>query len=172
MTGNSATNALSFVTGGGTAFTLDVSQNAQLAGKVTSYNGIATVGNGVVSVQGAGRATAQVAANASVATYTLGAADASFEVSANILVTTATTHAFTCTCAYTDEGNTARTITFTFSNVGGTLLTSIANAGGAVPYEGIPLHIRAKASTTITIATTGTFTSVAYNVEGVIRKLQ
>src|SRR3990167_6302910 len=115
-----------------------------------------------------GRATAQTAANASVATYTLGASDASYEVSANVLVTTATTHAFTVTCAYTDEGNTARTVTMTFGLVaGGVATTSIANANGAVPYMGVPLHIRCKASTAITIATTGTFTTVTYNVEGI-----
>lgn len=117
-----------------------------------------------------GRATAQVAANASVATYTP-AADGSFLISANVLVTTATVHSFTVTCAYTDEGNTARTLTLTFSNVGGTLLTAIANAGGAVPYEGIPLHIRVKGGTAITIATVGTFTTVTYNVEGVIQQI-
>lgn len=117
-----------------------------------------------------GRATAQTAANASVATFTP-AADGSFIISANVLVTTATVHSFTVTCAYTDEGNTARTLTLTFSNVGGTLLTAIANAGGTVPYEGIPLHIRAKGGTAITIATTGTFTTVTYNVEGVIQQL-
>lgn len=118
-----------------------------------------------------GRATAQTAANASVATYTLGATDASYEVSANVLVTTATTHNFTVTCAYTDEGNTARTVTFNFSSLAGVLATAIINTGGTVPYEGVPLHIRCKASTAITIATTGTFTTVAYNVEGVIKQI-
>lgn len=118
-----------------------------------------------------GRVTAQAAAAASVVALTVGAADASYQVSANVLVTTATLHNFTVTCTYTDEGNTSRTLTLTFSNVGGTLATAIVNTGGAVPYEGVPLHIRCKASTTITIATTGTFTTVAYNAEGVIRQM-
>lgn len=160
-----------------TGGTLAVGGTSTLTGAVTqtaktaTYNNVATAGWGVPAIYAAGRSTAQTGAVASVSTYTCGAADGSFEVSANILVTASTTHAFTCTCAYTDEGNTARTITFNFSNVGGTLLTSIANTGGAVPYEGIPLHIRVKASTAITIATTGTFTSVTYNVEGIIRQL-
>lgn len=143
-----------------------------LGGLVTTYNGLATAGNGLVSVQGAGRATAQTAANASVATYTVGASDASFVVSANVRVTTSSAEAFTVTCAYTDEGNTARTITLNFQLVAGTIGTAIAAANGAVPYEGLPLHIRAKAATAITIATTGTFTGCTYNVEGVISKLQ
>lgn len=126
----------------------------------------------VASVRKFGRATAQTAAVASVATYTLPATDGSFEISANVLITTATIHSFTVTVAYTDEGNTARTLTLPFINLAGTALTAIANAAGAVPYEGIPLHIRAKASTAITIATTGTFTTVTYSVEAIIRQIQ
>lgn len=118
------------------------------------------------------RSAAQTAAVATVVTQTVGAADASYIISANVLVTTSTVHSFTVTCAYTDEGNTARTITMTFSNLAGTLLTAIANAAGAVPYEGVPLHIRAKAATTITLATTGTFTTVVYNIDGRISQIQ
>jgi hypothetical protein len=119
-----------------------------------------------------GRATAQTAANASVATFTVGGADASFEVSANVRPTTATTHSFTVTCAYTDEGSTARTATLTFFLVAGSaLVTAVANGAGTVPHHGIPIHIRCKAATTITIATTGTFTTVVYNVEACIRKI-
>lgn len=119
-----------------------------------------------------GRATGQTAANASVSTYTLGATDASYEISANVLVTTSSAETFTVTCDYTDEGNTARTITFNFSNIGGTIGTGIAFANGAVPYEGIPLHIRCKASTAITIKTAagGTYTGCTYNVEGIIKQ--
>jgi len=126
-------------------------------------NAIATVNTG--------RSTAQTGAVASVLAYTLPAVDGSFEVSANVLVTTATSHNFTVTCAYTDEGNTARTLTLNFTNVGGTIATAVSNIGGAVPYMGIPTVIRCKASTAITIATTGTFTTVTYNVEGFITRL-
>lgn len=141
---------------------------------VKQVGGITTSGAvGTPAIVATGRATAQVAANASVSTFTVGAADASFEVSANVLVTTATAHAFTVTCAYTDEGNTARTLTMTFGLVaGGVATTSIANANGAVPYMGVPLHIRAKSGTAITIATAagGTYTTVTYNVEGIIKQ--
>lgn len=117
------------------------------------------------------RATAQTAANASVATLTVGGADSSYWISSNVLVTASTTHSFTVACAYTDEGNTVRTLTLTFSQLAGTLITAITNITGAAPYEGVPLHIRCKAGTTITIATTGTFTSVTYNVEASINQL-
>jgi hypothetical protein len=118
-----------------------------------------------------GRATAQTAANASVQTYTLGAVDASFEVSANVLVTTSSAENFTVTVAYTDEGNTARTLTLPFSSLAGAHLAIVNFANGAVPYEGTPLHIRCKASSTITIATTGTFTGCTYNVETIFKKV-
>lgn len=136
---------------------------------ILNYNNVATAGLGVPAIYGSGRSVAQIAAVASVATYTVGAADGSFLVVANVLVTTATTHSFTVTCAYTDEGNTARTTTLNFSTIAGVISnTAITNVAGTVPYEGVPIRIRAKSGTAITIATTGTFTAVAYNVEGSI----
>lgn len=128
------------------------------------------VANAVTRV-GSGRVTAQVAAAAAFATYTVGANDGSFVVSSNVLVTASTTHSFTVTVTYTDEGNTSRTLTLNFSQITGTLLTAITNVQGAGAYEGVPLHIRCKASTTITFATVGTFTSVTYNAEGVIQQI-
>jgi hypothetical protein len=152
--------------------TLD-SQN-KINGKITAYNGNATAGNGVQAVVAYGRTVGATAAVASIAAFTVGAADASFEIRANVLVTTATTHSFTLTCAYTDEGNSARTLTLTFGLVaGGVATTSIANAAGTVPYHGAPVTIRCKAATTITIASAagGTYTTVVYNAEGFISQL-
>ena len=148
--------------------------NISTAGKIGVYNGVTTAGWGVPGIEGAGRVTGQTAANASVATYTVGAADGSFYVSANVLVTTSSAESFTATVSYTDEGNTARVVTFNFSNLGGTIGSSIAFANGAVPYEGIPIHIRAKASTAITIKTAagGTYTGCTYNAEGLITQMQ
>jgi len=126
---------------------------------------------GLAGIVARGRTVGATGAVSSVAAFTVGATDASFEVVANVRPTTATTHAFTVTCAYTDEGNTARTLTMTFGLVaGGVTTTSIANATGTVPYMGVPVSIRCKAATTITIATTGTFTTVVYNVEACITK--
>lgn len=138
-----------------------------------SYYGTTTTGTirRMFIAGNTGRATSQTAANASVATYTLGATDASFEVSANVLVTTSSAEAFTVTCTYTSEDDTSRVLTLNFSLLAGTLGTSIAFANGAVPYEGVPLHIRCKASTAVTIATTGTFTGSTYNVEGTILQI-
>lgn len=138
-------------------------------GKMASYNGIATVGWGTPAVYGQARSTAQTAAVASVAAYTVGGADGSFEVSANINVTASTTASFTMTVTYTDETNTSRTATFSFVQAGvPTPIQTITNVTGVGAYAGMPLYIRCKASTAITIATTGTFTSVTYNAEGAI----
>lgn len=142
------------------------------AGPLALIGGVITAGAvGAPAVVATGRATAQVAANASVSTFTVGAADASFEVSANVLVTTATICNFTVTVAYTDEGGTSRTLTLQFSTLAGAFVSAIVNTGGASPYEGVPLHLRCQAATSITIATTGTFTTVAYNVEGIIKQM-
>lgn len=117
-----------------------------------------------------GRATGQTAANNSVHTRTVGSSDAGFEVSANILVTTSSAENFTTTVSYTDEGNTARVLTLNFQTIGGTLGTAINFSNGAVPYEGLITHLKCKASTVITVKTTGTFTGCTYNVEGVIKQ--
>lgn len=138
------------------------------ASGVTLFAGLTTVALGNPAIVASGRQTAQAAAVASVATYTP-AVDASFEVLANILVTAATSHTFTMTVNYTDESNAGRVSTFYFEpGNGAALSTSVVNTNGAVPYHGIPLRIRAKGGTAVTLATTGTFTTVTYNVEGSI----
>lgn len=141
-------------------------------GKQTVYAGIATAGIGSPAVYAAGRGTALVGASASVSSYTVGTSDGSFRVSANVNVVTSTTHTFTVTCAYTDETNVARTLTLGFTQLAGsTIVTAITNVTGAGPYESISYHIRCKASTAITFATTGTFASVNYNAEGIAVQL-
>lgn len=168
----SSTGGVTFaLTGTSPLFTF--SQGINMTDKLLKYNNVATAGWGIPVIYGSGRSTAQTGAVASVAAYTLPASDGSFEVSMNVLVTTSTLHNFTCELAYTDEGNTARTVTLQFSTLAGAFVTAITNAQGAVPYEGVPLHIRVKASTTITLRTqaAGTYTTVTYNVEGIIRQL-
>lgn len=144
--------------------------NTSLLGKITSYNGSGTAGAGIAVISGNSRVAGATAAVSNQGNVTVGAADGTYEVNANILVTTATTHTFTATCNYTDESNTARVVTLTFGLIaGGVATTSITNTNGAVPYLGVPLLIRAKAGSTITINTTGTFTTVVYNIEALIK---
>ena len=111
-----------------------------------------------------GRATAQTAAVATVASLAHNA-DSTIVVYVNVLVTTATAHSITVTVAYTDEGNSARTLTLPFCQLAGTIITAITNITGAGPYEGVPVVLRVKSGTTTTVATTGTFTDLVYSVE-------
>jgi len=122
---------------------------------------------GVVSISD-GRQTAQTAAIASLLAFTVGAADGLFRIQGNVNITTFVAGTFNMTVAYTDETNTARTLTLNFSSLTGTLGIAIAAAG---PFEGIPAVIRCKASTTITVATAGTFTSLTYNAEAMLEQL-
>lgn len=145
-----------------------LTQGSLFGGAVTTGGVLTTPGPFIIT---RGRSAAQVAAVASVATVTVGAADGSFEVSANVSVTTATAHSFSVTCTYTDEGNVSRTLTLGFAQLSGaTLITLITNVTSTGPYESLTYHLRAKAGTTITFATTGTFTTIVYNVEGVIKQ--
>lgn len=114
-----------------------------------------------------GSLTAQAAAVASVTACTP-VDDTTFVVQGNILVTAGASYGFTMTCAYTDTGGTSRTLTMLYRLLDGTDVATIGNANGNVPYQGQPLTIRAKAGTAITIATTGTFTTVTYNVDAQI----
>lgn len=137
-------------------------------GLINKYNTIATQGLGVPAIYKVGRATGQTAANTSVVTYTNGATDGTFLISANANITSFIAGTFNVTVDYTDETNTARTLTLNFSSITGTIGIALAAAG---PFEGIPSQIRCKASTAITFKTAGTFTSLTYNVEGVIQQL-
>lgn len=173
MAANSTASFHCILTSGTTAASWEVAYgllnptSPSSLGLVSTYNGNSTAGNGMVSIYGSGRVTGQTAANASICTYTVGVSDASFVVSANVNVTASTTHAFTMTCTYTNESSNSVTLTEAFTQLtGSTLLTSITNVTGTGSYEGLTFHIRAKAGTTITWATTGTFTSVTYNAEG------
>jgi hypothetical protein len=158
----------SFYAGSSTTPNLVVGINT--TGAFSTYKSVTTAGWGVPGIYAAARSTAQTAAVASVATYTCGSADGSFEVSGNILVTTSSSEAFALQVSYTDEGNTARTQVIPITKTDGTILTATASANGAIAYTGIPVHIRVKASTAITVKTAGTFTGCTYNAEGIIKQ--
>lgn len=150
---------------------LSPSSTVDITSLISKYKNITTAGWGVPGIYGSGRSTAQTAAVASVATYTCGAADGSFLVSGNVLVTTSSAEAFNLQVAYTDESNTARTLTLPLSTLAGALVAQVNFANGAVPYAGDVVQIRVKASTAITIKTAGTFTGATYNVEGSITQI-
>lgn len=125
-----------------------------------------------VRQQTVGRATGQTAANSSVATLTVGAADASYMISGNVLVTTSSSETFSLYVDWTDEGNTARSTAIPLIRIAtGGFTANVASSFGAVPYPSTHIQIRCKAATAITIKTSGTFTGCTYNVEGYIQKI-
>ncbi len=134
----------------------------------------ATESSGITTpnIVAASRVTAQSAANASIATYTTPASDGSYEVSMNINVSAATAISTSLNCTYTDESNTSRTMLFPVTSLSGSFLTSgLITSTGA--FETPVMHIRCKASTAITLFTaTGTFSSVTYTGEGIIKQTQ
>ncbi len=146
------------------------------AGAISKAGGITSAGTvGVPVVAAYGNTVAATnTGTASIATVTP-AVDTTYEVSANCLVTTSTTHSFSLDVTYTDEGNTARTLVLPVAQLAGSFLASglITNVTGAGPYESTTLTIRVKASTAVTIRTSagGTYTTVVYNARGVIKQV-
>lgn len=151
--------------GSGTIVPLPIDPNT---GNLLVTAVIGSGGSTVLSVSGTGRLVAQTGAAASVATVTVGSSDASYYASANVNVTTTGTFGITAVCTYTDETGTSRSLTMSFSTTGGSIVNGISAVAGLAAYAGLPVHVRAKAGTTITVSTTGTFTSVTYNVEAYV----
>lgn len=135
-----------------------------------AVTGVLPFANGGMDIV-SGRSTGQTAAVSSVATLTVGGSDASYWVSGNVLVTTSSGENFNVKCDYTDEGNTARTLNLNVQILDGSTTANVRFSNGAVPYHIAPIQIRCKASTAITIKTSGTFTGCTYNVEGRIVKI-
>lgn len=140
--------------------------------KMYLYNNIALAGWGVPAIYAYGRLTGQTAAIASLCTYLVGAADGSFEISANVNVTAVTSSSFKVRILYTDESGTSRTLEmFMVSPSGVGPTRTVVNGLGVIPYLGITHRIRAQAATTITIDTSGSFVDVTYNIEADIKQV-
>lgn len=145
-------------------------------GLLSVYKSINTAGWGMSTVYAAGTIAATTnARSAAVATYTP-AADGSFKVSGNVLVTTSSTHSFSLDVSYTDESNVARVLVLPVAQLAGSFITSglITNVTGTGPYDSVVMQIRCKASTSITIrpSSGGTYTGVVYNCNAVIEQVQ
>lgn len=121
---------------------------------------------------GYNRLTGQIAAVPNILTVAVGPVDAVFEALVYLFATVATTYSFDVTLAFTDQGGTVRTIKLQFESVANTISNSVALANGNGPlYMGIPFMFRAKAGTNMVIAVAGTFTTVTFDVEALIRRL-
>lgn len=151
-----------------------VSLTADISGILPVANGGtgSSTALGIPLIVGNARQTGLTAARA-LTTLTVGGADTTYLVSANVNITAVTVASFQVTCTYTDETNTSRTLVLNFSQINGTYVQTLTAALGTGAYEGAPLQIRAKAGTTIIIASAagGTYTSITYNLEERIMQL-
>jgi hypothetical protein len=131
-------------------------------GVVTEVNTVPTVGNfGISTIVAYGRSAAQTAAVSNVTSVTPSNAQHVFLVSCFVNVTAATTDLFSCQVTYTDDNGSGQTLT---------LVSPTANTTGN--YAGSSLQINTSTAGAITVKTSGTFTSVTYNVSGTILQVQ
>ena len=136
---------------------------------IGSYNGLTTAGLGVPVIVASANITAQTAA-ATITSYANPATDADYEVGAQMSVTVSTTLVTTLTVTYTDVSNTSRTMILPVAQLAGSFIAAGAITGVGA-WESPRMHIRAKASTTITIlVASGTFTGVTFSASGTIAK--
>jgi len=140
----------------------------RLGTKILKYNNIPTAAGGVPAIYGFNRLTGQTTALASVVSYTVGAVDGAFLVTAYVRVVTSVSHNFQVGVQYTDEIGVVQTQPFNFAS---TLVVNITDTTGVGAYHGFAFHIHALGASTITIYTAGTFTSVVYNIEGSILQI-
>lgn len=169
---NSSGAATLVASGSNQAVTLSPSGSGgvTISTKIGSYNAISTQGMGVGAIYGYTEVTAQSAAG-NIATYTVGAADGVFRVSADMSVTAATVLSTTLTVTYTDKSNTARTMILPVQQLSGSFIAGgLITATGA--WETPTMQIRCKASTSITIlSSAGTFNTVVFSASGTIEQV-
>lgn len=141
---------------------------------IDRFHNVVTTGWQLPGIYGSGEITGQTT-NANIATYTAGAADGDFEVSATVNITAATSVSTAIQVTYTDKANNARTTTLPVQLSGGTGGTYLANGllTATGDYSTPTTMIRVKASTAITLRTaSGTFTGVTYSASGCIKQVR
>jgi len=135
--------------------------------KPTNYNGIPTVQYGLPPIVAYERRVGQIAALTGLASYSVpAAADVTLLATFEIMVTVSGTHSFQTNLIFTDTGGTGRTIQLDSAGVNAQYDVQVGQAQGAVPYCGRLYSVRCKAGTTVSFTTTGTFTSVTYEMSG------
>lgn len=128
--------------------------SATLSSTITSYNGIATVGNGVPSIVATVDLTGQTAAIGTTTLYTTTNAGP-FRLNWNAKVTTVAGVSSTLgalTIVYTDPDSVAQTITAPASIAAGTIATTSTGNTTTTVLLGMPLVLNCKTGTVISYA--------------------
>jgi len=133
---------------------------------ISQYQGITTAGSGVPFITSNGRGVGiSSSLDTNRCTFTP-AADGSFLITDYILVTAAGAATnMNGTITFKTEEGTSRSVLIVWQIASGGTLTNVQTAGGTVGYYGVPIRIRAQASTAITVSTTGTPSTAVYNHE-------
>jgi hypothetical protein len=149
-------------------------QGLVIPGKVTSYGGATTSGNGVPAVVAYARQI-NIRTNISAATpllsYVVGPQDQSLLVTAAVTVLSGTNYGFEVAANYYTDAGAPWTSVCEFMWLGPNLETSLTSnlyGDGIGAYNGLPMHLRCKAGTTVVIYAAGNFTTVTYNIEAAI----
>jgi hypothetical protein len=142
---------------GTSEWSVDVLGNMYQTGLVSKYDGVATAAYGHPAIYASGALTGQTGNVASVAAYTATASGGLFVIKGDMTVTAASSLLLQMEVTYTDEQSNAITLPLNFCNA----TTGLIGAGAITTtgtYPGIPVTIRAKASTAITVKTVGVTT--------------
>lgn len=143
-------------------FTINGAGTVNIVKLIGIYNNITTVGQGVPAIYARGRLTGQTGIG-TITSFTP-TADSSFLVTINVNVTAYTSGSITSLVNYTDETNSPRNTNLALIGSSGAYGTA---ANSAQPWSGVPLQIRVKSGTTVSISINGSFTAT-YNVEAFI----
>ncbi len=173
---------LADITGGGFGTLLlkklkmrDIASGSSNPGFLRAYSDNFTTLTGELIPVVKGRVTGQTVGQTVIAAWTTpsqvdGSAqtDADYEITGNILVTAFTSGTVNLAVSYTDENSAVHSNDIlAFISAAGTVTTG-GNTAGA--FKMLTVTIRAKASTTITVSTAGTFTAT-YNADASIRQV-
>ncbi|MGI0085812.1 MAG: hypothetical protein ACREBQ_12095 [Nitrososphaerales archaeon] len=132
-------------------------------------NAIPTKNLGVtLTVADSGWLTGNTGLVSSLASYTVGGNDADFEASFFLVIIAFTSGSVSCTVNYTDPTNTIRNATVSLTNNVTGATTSVIQGGGDMSGSA---PFRAKAGTTITLQTSGTPTSLTYDIIAKIKEV-
>lgn len=139
--------------------------NVNIGKKITSYNGLTTAAEGIVPIRQEAFVQSQTAQLFPAITHPGQAVGGTYDISCNLYIASGTTYSFSVLVQYNDQGNNAHFITIPLVLASGALATTATNVTGSGPYLGVKMRIRNAAGTSILVGTSGTFTSVNYDIE-------
>ena len=164
---SNSTGYFAFKTNGSTKFIVNG------AGIVSTYDQRSTTGNGVPAIFASYSTTGQTGAVSNAINYTPPSTAGTYRMGWSVDVTTATTLNFTIVATWKDaSGNSISQTLGGFDKSGNALVAgAITNTIGTGVYYGSVVFSINNGGTAITLSTSGTFTSVVYNLTATLEQL-